>query len=79
MFHRTNNPDVPTGDIDVHMEEELEKVRPYCPCEEMDSEDPLFLLYTSGSTGTHGCVRRGMGGGVCIAWWYGVVTGRVVP
>ncbi len=22
-----------------------------CPCESMDSEDPLFLLYTSGSTG----------------------------
>lgn len=25
--------------------------RPYCPCEWMDSEDPLFILYTSGSTG----------------------------
>ena len=27
------------------------QVRPYCPCEAMDSEDPLFILYTSGSTG----------------------------
>lgn len=27
------------------------KVRPYCPCEPMDSEDILFILYTSGSTG----------------------------
>ncbi|MES1910352.1 MAG: hypothetical protein MHM6MM_002959 [Cercozoa sp. M6MM] len=25
--------------------------RPYCPCEWLDSEDPLFVLYTSGSTG----------------------------
>jgi len=25
--------------------------RPYCPCAVMDAEDPLFLLYTSGSTG----------------------------
>jgi acetyl-CoA synthetase len=29
----------------------LEAARPFCPCERMDSEDPLFLLYTSGSTG----------------------------
>merc|ERR1719453_1113339 len=25
--------------------------KPVCPCETMDSEDTLFLLYTSGSTG----------------------------
>ena len=32
--------------------DELAKTqRPYCPCEVMDSEDPLFILYTSGSTG----------------------------
>ena len=55
MFHRTNNPEVPTTDIDVNMEEEVLTVRPYCPCEEMDSEDNLFLLYTSGSTGKSPC------------------------
>ena len=55
MFHRTNNPEVPTTDIDVNMEEEVLTVRPYCPCEEMDSEDNLFLLYTSGSTGMSPC------------------------
>eukprot|EP01087_Luapelamoeba_hula_P008313 TRINITY_DN2075_c0_g1_i1.p1 TRINITY_DN2075_c0_g1~~TRINITY_DN2075_c0_g1_i1.p1 ORF type:complete len:672 (-),score=108.67 TRINITY_DN2075_c0_g1_i1:92-2107(-) len=36
---------------DFWLHEEMEKQRPYCPCEPMDSEDPLFLLYTSGSTG----------------------------
>ena len=33
---------------DVHMAKELPKVRPFCPAESLDSEDPLFLLYTSG-------------------------------
>ena len=31
--------------------EVVEDVSDECPCEEMDSEDMLFLLYTSGSTG----------------------------
>lgn len=36
---------------DIAMKELLETQRPYCPAEPMDSEDILFLLYTSGSTG----------------------------
>ena len=36
---------------DVWMDDLLSKVKPYCPCEVMDSEDSLFILYTSGSTG----------------------------
>ena len=36
---------------DVWMNDLMSKVRPYCPCESMDSEDTLFFLYTSGSTG----------------------------
>jgi len=36
---------------DVWMNDLMIKVRPYCPCESMDSEDTLFFLYTSGSTG----------------------------
>lgn len=36
---------------DVNMNDLLPKQRPYCPPETMDSEDPSFILYTSGSTG----------------------------
>lgn len=36
---------------DVDYDEVVHAERPYCPCEWMDSEDPLFTLYTSGSTG----------------------------
>jgi acetyl-CoA synthetase len=48
-------PASPTFDVvpnrDMRMEVSLRQQRPYCPCAIMDSEDPLFLLYTSGSTG----------------------------
>jgi len=36
---------------DVWAAEAAASMRPYCPCEDMDSEDYLFMLYTSGSTG----------------------------
>jgi acetyl-CoA synthetase len=36
---------------DVRMNIEVSKQRPYYPPVWMDSEDPLFILYTSGSTG----------------------------
>jgi acetyl-CoA synthetase len=36
---------------DYWMADLLPLAKPYCPCEPMNSEDPLFLLYTSGSTG----------------------------
>ena len=36
---------------DIWLDEAMAGERPYCPIEQMDSEDTLFLLYTSGSTG----------------------------
>ncbi|XP_062912401.1 acetyl-coenzyme A synthetase 2-like, mitochondrial [Mobula hypostoma] len=42
---------VPMGEIDIPLEEEMEKEQPVCDPESMESEDLLFLLYTSGSTG----------------------------
>eukprot|EP01038_Epipyxis_sp_PR26KG_P015523 gene15523-20952_t len=47
---------------DVWMHELLPAVRPYCPCEIMDSEDILFILYTSGSTGKPKGVAHTTGG-----------------
>jgi acetyl-CoA synthetase len=36
---------------DVWYEKLMAEAAPYCKPEEMDAEDPLFILYTSGSTG----------------------------
>jgi hypothetical protein len=32
---------------DFWWDEEAEKVQSYCPCEPVNSEDPLFILYVS--------------------------------
>jgi acetyl-CoA synthetase len=50
VFKRTGA-NVAMGPKDVWMEDLLPTVRPFCPCESMDSEDSMFILYTSGSTG----------------------------
>ncbi len=36
---------------DIWYHEATAKAAPHCPCAEMKAEDPLFILYTSGSTG----------------------------
>jgi len=52
MWQRDHEDDCKlVADRDIILNEEVINERPYCPCEVMDSEDPLFLLYTSGSTG----------------------------
>lgn len=61
--------DVPMKDgRDFVLNDEVEKERPYCPCEVMDSEDPLFLLYTSGSTGKPKGVVHTTAGYLLYTW-----------
>ena len=52
VYQRTGDIEVPFHPKrDVWWHEAVKKFRPYCPCEPMDAEDALFMLYTSGSTG----------------------------
>ena len=46
MRTNTSVPMVPGRDLVLR--DEMDKMRPVCPAETMDAEDPLFLLYTSG-------------------------------
>ena len=51
VVKRTNAPVAWTEGRDHWYDEEVASVSDDCPPEEMNAEDPLFILYTSGSTG----------------------------
>lgn len=50
VVKRTGNK-VPNTDKDIWYDDFIDRMAEDCDCEEMDSEDTLFLLYTSGTTG----------------------------
>ncbi|MBD3194195.1 MAG: acetate--CoA ligase [Candidatus Lokiarchaeota archaeon] len=50
VVERTGN-EVPHTDKDIWYKDFIDGMDTECECEEMDSEDTLFILYTSGTTG----------------------------
>ncbi|WP_036258617.1 acetate--CoA ligase [Methylocapsa aurea] len=51
VVRRTGGPVEWVDGRDVWYDEAVAKAPAHCPCAEMNAEDPLFILFTSGSTG----------------------------
>ncbi|MDM7862335.1 acetate--CoA ligase [Alteromonas sp. ASW11-36] len=51
LVHKLTGGDIAWNDVDVWWDELVDDVSAQCEPEVMNAEDPLFILYTSGSTG----------------------------